>query len=103
MTFRVGAVQMNSRDDKAENLDRALVLIDEAVAKGADLVALPENFNFRGHPDGEIENGEPIPGPTIQRLAESARRHGIYLLAGSILESVDGLQKVYNTDRKSVV
>jgi predicted amidohydrolase len=33
---------MNSRDDKAENLERGEMLIAQAAAWGSDLVVLPE-------------------------------------------------------------
>lgn len=93
----IGAVQMNSRDDKKANLERAVSLIAEGVEQGAELVALPENFNFLGPQEQEGENAEPIPGPTIRVLADEAQRHGIFILAGSILEGTEGTEKVYNT------
>lgn len=38
---------------------------------------------------------EPMPGPREQRFCAIARRHGIWLVPGSMFESADG--KVYNT------
>jgi len=38
---------------------------------------------------------EPMPGPRETRFCEIARRHGIWLIPGSMFESADG--KVYNT------
>jgi predicted amidohydrolase len=88
--LRVAALQMNSRDDKAANVETALRLVDPAAAAGARLVALPEVWTYLG-PEGENRaNAEPISGPTIDRLAERARRHGIYVHAGSILEVEPG-------------
>jgi nitrilase len=43
-TVRVAAVQMVSTPRVAENLETAAVLIDEAAATGARLIALPEYF-----------------------------------------------------------
>jgi predicted amidohydrolase len=88
---------MNTRGDKAENLDTALALIDQAAANGARLVALPEVWTYLGPDEGNREHAEPIPGPTIDRLAERARRHGIYLHCGSVYESRPGEPKVFNT------
>jgi predicted amidohydrolase len=93
----VAAVQMNSRGDKTENIQRALELIDRAAGTGARLVALPEVWTYLGAQEGNRENAEPIPGPTISLLAERARRHGIYLHCGSILEIRPGEPKVLNT------
>jgi len=88
---------MNSQDDKDRNLETARQLIASAAARGAQIVALPENFNFLGAPEAQLANAEPVPGPTVQCLADEARRHGIHILGGSILEVVAGAEKVYNT------
>lgn len=95
--FRVAAVQMNSRDDKAANIQTALELIDRAAGTGARLVALPEVWTYLGDPEGNRANAEPIPGPTTELLAERARRHGIYLHCGSMYEIRPGVPKVLNT------
>jgi predicted amidohydrolase len=84
--LKVAVVQMNSKDDKAANLATALCLIDAAAASGARLVALPEVWTYLGPDAGNYANAEPIPGPTSALLAERARRHGIFLHAGSFLE-----------------
>jgi predicted amidohydrolase len=95
--LRVAAVQMNSRNDKAENIRTAVDLIDRAAGTGARLIALPEVWTYLGPQEGNRENAEPIPGPTISLLAERARRHGVYLHCGSILEARAGEPKVMNT------
>lgn len=95
--LRVAAVQMNSRDDKAANLETALALIDRAAGTGARLVALPEVWSYLGPPEGERPNAESIPGPLMDRLADRARRHQIYLHAGSVQEVVPGEPRLRNT------
>ena len=95
--LRVAAVQMNSRDDKPANLATALALIDRAAATGARLVALPEVWAYLGPQEGNRDSAEPIPGPTTDALAERARRHGIYLHAGSIYEERPGDPRIFNT------
>ena len=96
-TLRVAAVQMNSRDDIAANLDTALALIDRAAASGARLVALPEVWTYLGPSEGNRDAAEPIPGPTVELLAERARRHRLYLHAGSLYESRPGEPLLRNT------
>ncbi|MBO9350247.1 MAG: carbon-nitrogen hydrolase family protein [Thermomicrobium sp.] len=95
--LRIGLVQMNSRSDKSENLAVAERLIEEAARQGAELVALPEYVNFLGPRELHEANAEPIPGPTTERFAALARRYGIYLLGGSILERSAIPGKYYNT------
>jgi predicted amidohydrolase len=95
--FKVAALQMNSGTDKERNVATALELIDRAAASGARLAALPEVWTYLGPDEGNRPNAEPIPGPTIERLAERARRHGIFVHAGSMLESRSGDPRLYNT------
>lgn len=97
MPLRLAVVQMNSGEDKAANLEQALRLIDEAAGKGANFVALPENFNFLGRGELVRANAEPIPGPTIEQLADRARRHGIWVHGGSIPERIPGEERYCNT------
>ncbi|MCS7049982.1 MAG: carbon-nitrogen hydrolase family protein [Thermomicrobium sp.] len=95
--LRVGLVQMNSRSDKEANLAIAERLTAEAASHGAEIVALPEYVNFLGPRELHEANAESIPGPTTERFAAWARRHGIYLLGGSILERSPIPGKYYNT------
>jgi deaminated glutathione amidase len=95
--MRVAVVQLNSRDDKEANLATAEHFIDQAAAAGAQLVALPEYFSFLGPEEAFADNAEPIPGPTIDRLRERARRHNIYLHCGSIIEKSEHPGKIFNT------
>jgi len=97
-TMLVAAVQMNSREDKEVNLGKAERLIDEAAERGAELVGLPEYFNVLGSGREILDNAEDIPGPTIRRLAERARAHGIYLHCGSMPERGGRAGRVFNTN-----
>jgi len=97
MKFLAAAVQMLAGDDKAANLAEAERWIRAAAAQGAQVVALPEVFIWRGDKKREREFAEPIPGPTSGVMAGWARELGIYLLGGSILEEIGGSPKAYNT------
>ena len=96
-TLRVAAVQMNSGADKSANIAAALDLIDQAAATGARLVTLPEVWPYLGPSAGERDAAEAFPGPTLELLAERARRTAIYLHAGSMLESRAGEPRLFNT------
>jgi nitrilase len=85
-TFKIAAVQMISGPAVPPNLERAGQLVAEAAAAGAQLVALPEYFPFIGATDMERldareREGE---GPIQRFLAETARKHGIWLVGGSL-------------------
>jgi predicted amidohydrolase len=83
--LRVAAVQMVSRPDVAANLRDAAALIDEAVARGARLVALPEYFCLMGRETDKVAVREADGrGPIQDFLAETAARHRIWLAGGTV-------------------
>ena len=99
MKIQVALAQLNSRDDKAANIAEAEARIAEAAQGGARLVVLPELWTYLGPERANTVNAEPIPGPLTERLGALARRHGITLHAGSMLErasDADG-ERIYNT------
>ncbi|WP_313953538.1 carbon-nitrogen hydrolase family protein [Accumulibacter sp.] len=98
-TLRVAAVQMVSTPRVDENLHIAAQRIGEAVAQGAELVALPEYFAIMGMSDGDKvavreHDGH---GPIQEFLAASAREHGIWLIGGSLPLWADSPGKVLNS------
>jgi predicted amidohydrolase len=94
---RAAAVQLNSRDDKQRNLDTAARLVREASGDGAGLVVLPEKYNVLGDPDQLRAGAERLDGPTLRWASDLARELGIWLVAGSIVERVEGDDKLRNT------
>jgi len=96
MKLLAAAVQMLASSDKKANLQEAENWLRHAQTQGAKLVVLPEVFNWRG-PLKQRTAAEPIPGPTSNHMANLARELGIYLVAGSILESAVDESKAYNT------
>lgn len=94
----IGLVQINSQEDKEANLAKAEALVAEAAERGAKLVALPEYVDYLGEKDGKAAIADSIPGETTNRFAEWAKKHGIFLLAGSIHEAVpEEENRFYNT------
>ncbi|WP_370583994.1 carbon-nitrogen hydrolase family protein [Motiliproteus sp. SC1-56] len=83
---RVAAVQMVSGPQWTLNLERAEALVAEAARGGAELVLLPENFAVFNTAQllerGAQERGSS--GPIRSFLREQARRHGVWLVAGSL-------------------
>lgn len=83
---KLAAVQMVSTPRVDENLRNAGALIAEAVAQGADLVALPEYFPIMGASDGDKLRAREADGagPIQSFLADAARRYRIWLVGGSL-------------------
>jgi len=84
-TLRVAAVQMVSKPDVAANLRDASALIAQAAAQGARLVALPEYFCLMGREADKVAAREADGrGPIQDFLADTAARHGIWLVGGTV-------------------
>jgi nitrilase len=96
---RIAAVQMVSGPRVAENLETAGRLVADAVAQGARLVVLPEYFPIIGAIDADrVRAGEQFgDGPIQAWLAETARRHDIWLFAGSIPLAASTPDKMRNS------
>jgi predicted amidohydrolase len=95
--MRAAAVQLNSNEDKARNLEIAERLIRRAASEGAELVALPEKFSVLGAPEQLIAGAEPLDGPTLSWAGSLAAELGLWLVAGSVVERVEGDEKLRNT------
>ena len=95
--MKIAVVQLNSQDDPEANLAAAREWIRRSADAGAELVALPEMFIFCGPLDQARSYAEPIPGPTTRAVAAVARECGVYVLAGSLHERVEGQPKPFNT------
>ena len=93
---RVAAVQMSSGPSVDANLDEAGRLVEQAVEAGAGLVALPENFGLIGERERDkLSHAEADhDGPQQAFLADAARRHGIWLIGGSVPMATAGGERV---------
>jgi len=90
----VAAIQMESREDIAQNWEAAKRLAREAVARGAKVIALPEVFLYVGPDKTAASNLDGEWQPKFSALAVELE---IYLLAGSVGERVGDSPKIYNT------
>ena len=95
----IAALQMASGPQVQANLMEAGRLIKEAAERGAGLVVLPETFAIMG--ENEIDKvkvaeafGE---GPIQTFIAQQARKHGVWIVAGTIPIRSDNPAKTYAT------
>ena len=109
--MKVAAIQMVSTPDVHANVEVARALVAQAAQAGAELVALPEYFCLMGQRDADkLAIAEPLadantpatPSTPLQHvLAETAREHGIWLIAGTIPvrqdTALDDHSRVFNT------
>lgn len=93
----VAAVQTRSTADVATNLASALEHAEKAAKAGATIVALPETFGILAERGGLAE-ARPLDGhPHLAGLVSLAKRHGVYVLAGSVPETGHDTSHFYNT------
>lgn len=95
-TLTIAQLQLPVWPDQARTLSHMAEAVSEAASKGADFVALPEMFCC----PYEVQNfplyAEKEGGSVWQLCADLARRHHIYLSAGSMPElGCEG--QIYNT------
>jgi nitrilase len=97
--MRIAAVQMVSGPDIAQNLRDANLLVAEAAARGAKLVALPEYFPLiSGDETDKVRAREKEgAGPLQDFLRETALRHKVWLVGGSIPLEASSPDKVRNS------
>lgn len=93
--MRVALCQANCAEDVEANEAQVFGLLEEAAAAVVDLAALPEVWPCQGSAAQVAAAAEPVPGSRTDRLAEVARRHGMWVHGGSVLER-DG-ERVFNT------
>ena len=83
--FTVALVQMRCDPDSDANLEKAIQRIRQAADAGAQIVCLPELFRapyFCQRQDPALfDLAEPIPGPSTERLAQTAKATGTVVIA----------------------
>jgi nitrilase len=83
---RAAAIQMASGPNVGANLLKAEQLVAEAVKQKAGLIVLPENFACMGKRESHLlKLSEPDgDGPLQDYLGQLAKRHGVWLVGGTI-------------------
>ncbi len=97
--IRIAAVQMASGPRVEANLKEASRLTDMAASQGARLVALPEYFGIMGMKDTDkVAVREKFgDGPIQEFLSAAARKHGMWIVGGSVPLLAASSEKVLNT------
>ena len=94
--LKVGLVQMRcAPDDPAANLARAIAGIEDAAARGAELVVTQELFRTpyfcQAEDSARFDLAEPVPGPTSEALAKVAAARGITIVGSLFERRAEGL------------
>src|SRR5271157_3579646 len=98
--MKVSIIQMNSISDKSANIAAAEALIERAVREERpDWVLPPEFFDWAGGGKADkLKNAESFPGgPAYEMARRQAIKHRIFVHAGSIMEKIEGEDRIHNT------
>lgn len=96
MRLNVGLVQMNSQEDKQQNLTQATKMIRHLASEGAKLIMMPEHFNYLGPESDKRKNSEPLDtSPSLAKMKSLAKELQVYIHIGTFLESKG--ERIYNT------
>ena len=90
---------MVSKTQIEENIESARKLIAQAAEQGAELVCLPEYWPSIGRTDAEKLDQAEVPGkgPIQDFMADAAKKHGIWLIGGTLSLVAPVENKVLNT------
>src|SRR5262245_35423673 len=90
--FKLGLIQMSCGDSVEQNLQKALLMIGQGVERGAQIICLQELFRSQYFCQKQevsiFDLAEPIPGPSTEALAATARQHQVVII-GSLFERRD--------------
>jgi nitrilase len=84
--MKIAAIQMVSGPRLDDNLAAAGRLLAQAAAQGCELAVLPEYFCLLGRAETDklAVREQPGAGPVQDFLADQARRHGLWLVGGTL-------------------
>ena len=94
--FIAAVLQLDSQDDVQANLDTVVSFVEEAAARGAKLITMPESMNYVGLDNAG--HAEEVPGgPTFRLMSELAQKHQVWLHCGSIYEKNPSDPRPFNS------
>jgi len=98
--MKLALIQMNSQPDRTCNLEQAEWLMREACSgEKPDLIILPEHFDWTGGSAADKKKAaDLVPGGCAYEMVRAfAHDHRVAVHAGSLLERVDGGERIFNT------
>jgi len=85
--------QFEAGTDVSANLEACVELVDQAAARGAELIVLPELSMYFPLDTGDVFSAvaEPLDGRFVSTLGERAAKHRMHVVAGFVESNPDGL------------
>jgi len=86
---------MRCEEDPARNLEHAIDAIEDAAARGAKIICLPELFRSlyfcQTEDAAKFDLAEPVPGPSTERIGKVAAARGVVIIASLFERRAAGL------------
>lgn len=84
----IAVCQLSSTNDKEKNFEEAKSIVEQAAKVGAEMIFLPECFDYIGSTKHEvIDAAEPLDGPTVAKYRDLARKLKVWLSLGGLHQS----------------
>jgi predicted amidohydrolase len=93
--YRICGIQFESGKDPEKNIEKAVLLCNEAAKEKPDFIILPEMFEMAAKPDKAASYTHTIPSGFTGMLSDLAKGHNANLIGGTFFEERD--DKIYNT------
>lgn len=91
--MKVALIQMNSKDNKQENIEKAFDFMNQCVGQQVDIICLSEKFLYWGKGRG----AESIDSEIINNFKEYARNNHVNIILGSLAIKVEDTENITNT------
>ncbi len=91
--MKVSLIQIDSKDNKKENIDKAIKFMDESVIQNVDIICLSEKFLYWGKGRG----AEDIESTIINKFKEYAKTNNVNIVLGSLALKVEHTDNITNT------
>ncbi len=83
--IKIGLIQMACDPEPQRNLDKAIMRVKKAAARGAQVVCLQELYRSwypcQSEENANFDLAETIPGPSTEELGRVARAHAVTIIA----------------------
>jgi predicted amidohydrolase len=98
-TVTIGLIQTSVSENLAQNMRKTVEKIEEAAARGAQIVCLQELYRTRYFPQQKNQDvrllAETVPGESTKVFSELAKKHKIVIIAPLFERNRNG--KFYNS------
>lgn len=96
--MKIACLQTNPGNDRHRNINEIISMMEHAVHSGsAQLIVLPEVFSYMGDENGRLDSANDLDEGIFEKIADTAKKLRVHVVAGSHAEKSKTPGKVFNT------